>query len=74
MLLAASSASYANGPFESGKLLVTGGVSQIEGAGGGGLTTWALITGYGSEDGIGANAHHTYVKTSDFTLNATGVA
>jgi hypothetical protein len=31
--------------FDSGKLLATGGVSQIEGAGGGGLASWAMITG-----------------------------
>jgi hypothetical protein len=27
---------------DGGKLLVTGGVSQIEGAGGGGLANWAM--------------------------------
>ena len=31
----------------SNKLLLTGGVSQIEGAAGGGLTPWAVIGGYG---------------------------
>lgn len=60
--------------FDRGKLLATGGVSQVEGAGGSGLTTWALITGYGSERGIGVNAHHTFVALNDFTLNSTGVA
>ena len=29
---------------DSGKLLATGGVTQLEGAGGGGLVPWALIT------------------------------
>ncbi|RYG07774.1 MAG: DUF3034 family protein, partial [Caulobacteraceae bacterium] len=33
-----------------GKLLLTGGVSTIEGSGGGGLATWATTTGYGDED------------------------
>ncbi len=37
-----------------GKLTATGGVSQIEGAGGGGLMLWALITGYGSRDSYGS--------------------
>jgi hypothetical protein len=60
--------------FDSGKLLATGGVSQVEGAGGGGLATWALITGYETEDGIGANAHYTYVHLSDFALQTGGVA
>ncbi len=60
--------------FDSGRLLATGGVSQVEGAGGGGLVPWALITGYGSRDGIGANAHATYVPLSDFSLLTEGVA
>lgn len=60
--------------FDSGKLLATGGVSQVEGAGGGGLTPWALITSYGTEDGIGANAHATYIHLPDFTLRSAGVA
>jgi len=38
------------------RLLATGGVSQIEGAGGGGLTPWALITGYGTDAQIGGTA------------------
>ncbi|MFC3051288.1 DUF3034 family protein [Kordiimonas pumila] len=60
--------------FDQGKLLATGGVSQIEGAGGAGLSTWALISGYGSERGVGVNVHHTFVKLDDFTFNSTGVA
>ena len=32
--------------FDEGKLLATGGVSAVEGEGGG-LAPWALITGYG---------------------------
>ncbi|GAC1347682.1 MAG: DUF3034 family protein [Acetobacteraceae bacterium] len=59
---------------ESGKLLATAGVSQIEGAGGGGLVPWALITGYGTRDAIGGNAHYTYVHTPGFDLHTAGVA
>ncbi|MFJ3054832.1 DUF3034 family protein [Herbaspirillum sp. NPDC087042] len=57
-----------------GKLLATGGVIQVEGAGGGGLTPWALITGYGTRDSYGANAHYTYLTTQDYTLKSYGVA
>ncbi|WP_075258693.1 DUF3034 family protein [Herbaspirillum camelliae] len=56
------------------KLTATGGVIQVEGAGGGGLTPWALITGYGSRDSYGANAHYTYLATQDYTLTSYGVA
>ena len=59
---------------DMGKLTATGGVSQIEGAGGGGITPWALITGYGSRDSYGANAHYTQVSTQDYTLKTYGVA
>lgn len=60
--------------FDSGKLLATGGVSALEGAGGGGLATWALITGYGTRDGIGGNLHGTYIDTGDYSLWTGGVA
>jgi Protein of unknown function (DUF3034) len=59
---------------ESGRLLATSGVTQIEGVGGGGLVPWALITGYGTRDAVGANAHYTYVNLPDFTLNSAGAA
>ncbi len=59
---------------DMGKFLATGGVSQLEGAGGGGLTPWALITGYGTRDSYGANAHYTSVKTQDYSLGSYGVA
>jgi len=59
---------------DMGKFLATGGVSELEGAGGGGLTPWALITGYGTRDSYGANLHYTNVKTQDYTLGTYGVA
>lgn len=60
--------------FESGKLLATGGVSNVEGAGGGGISTWALITGYGTRDAIGGTAHFTYIPLSNFTVRKEGAA
>ena len=68
------SPAFADALFDSGKLLATGGVSQVEGAGGGGLTSWAMITGYGTRDGIGANAHYTDVSLPDYNLHTAGVA
>jgi hypothetical protein len=63
-----------SGLFDQGKLLATGGVSQVEGSGGGGLANWALITGYGTRDGVGANAHYTTVLLPDYRLDTLGVA
>ena len=57
----------------SGRLLLTGGVSQIEGAAGGGLTPWAFIGGYGTKDQIGANAFTTEVQSQAYTVKAQGV-
>ncbi len=59
---------------DMGKLTATGGVSQVEGAGGGGLTPWALISGYGTRDSYGANAHYTQLNAQDYTLKTYGVA
>lgn len=60
--------------FDSGRLLATGGVSQVEGAGGGGLGAWALITGYGTDRGIGINGHATTVVLPDYRLTTLGVS
>jgi opacity protein-like surface antigen len=56
----------------SEKLLLTGGVSQLEGAAGGGLTPWAVIGGYGTSDQIGANAFYTRVDVQDYHLDGAG--
>lgn len=57
------------------RLIATGGVTQIEGAAGGGLNPWAVIAGYGTREQIGGTAFHTRVRTrGDFELESTGVA
>ena len=57
-----------------GKLLLTGGVTSVEGAAGGGLATWAVIAGDETEAGIGGSAHATYVALPDFDLTSFGGA
>ena len=59
---------------DMGKLLATGGVSNVEGSAGGGITPWALIAGYGTRDSYGANAHYTDLRTNDFQLDTYGFA
>jgi hypothetical protein len=59
---------------EGGKLLLTQGVSSIEGSAGGGLATWAVISGYETREGIGGEAHATYVKLPDYELRDYGLA
>jgi hypothetical protein len=56
------------------RLAWTGGVTQIEGAAGGGLVPWALIGGLETDTEVGATAFGTYVHTGDFTLRAGGAS
>lgn len=57
-----------------GKLLLTRGVTTVDGSGGGGLSTWALITGNETSDGIGATAFATYAPLPDYELTVVGAA
>ena len=57
-----------------GKLLLTGGVSSVDGAAGGGLTPWATIGTYASDQATGFSAHATRVTTNDYGLNTYGIA
>lgn len=57
-----------------GKLLLTNGASTIDGSSGGGLATWAVIAGNGTEDGVGASSHITLVELPDYSLQSYGFA
>ena len=57
-----------------GKLLLTGGVSSIDGAAGGGLTPWALTGSYAAEGEWGATAFVSRARTGDYGLTVTGAA
>ncbi len=59
---------------ETGKLLLTGGVSSIDGAAGGGLTPWAVIGSNATEGEIGGSAFFTTAGTRDYGLNILGAA
>jgi hypothetical protein len=59
---------------EGGKLLLTGGVTDVEGSAGGGLASWAVIAGDETNDGIGGTAHVTYVPLDDYDLTSFGAA
>lgn len=59
---------------QDGKLLLTGGVSTVEGSAGAGLATWSLIAGNETDAGIGGSVHATIVALPDFDLKSAGVA
>lgn len=58
---------------DTGKLVLTGGVSTVEGAGGGGLTPWAFVGTQATEKEWGIAANASYLKTDDYSLNTQGV-
>ena len=59
---------------DTGKLLLTGGVSTIAGSAGGGLTPWAVIGSNATEGEVGMSAYATRAATQDYSLNGYGVA
>lgn len=74
-LIAACAAVFCAGAqADTGKLLLTGGVSSIDGAAGGGLTPWAVIGSNATADEIGGSAYVTNVGTKDYGLNIYGAA
>nr|WP_297356976.1 DUF3034 family protein [uncultured Caldimonas sp.] len=58
----------------NGKLLLTGGVSSLDGAAGGGLTPWALTGTYATAGQWGASAHVSRATTQKYGLSSHGVA
>ena len=70
LLLACLSVSFASQA--SGKLLGTPGVSQVEGAAGGGLVPWAQLAGYATEDEWAISGFCTKADVDDFSLNVCG--
>ncbi|WP_245806028.1 DUF3034 family protein [Erythrobacter donghaensis] len=60
--------------FKGGKLLLTNGVTTVEGSSGGGLARWATIGGRQMPGGIGVSAHATAVELPDYGWRSYGVA
>ncbi len=69
-LLAGPAAALQSG---QGKLWLTGGVSSVDGAAGGGLTPWAVTGTHATQGQWGATAHATRVGTRDYSLRTHGI-
>lgn len=67
-LLAASSS------VAGSRILGTGAVSAIEGAAGGGLSPWAVLSSTASDDEIGVTAAATRAWVDDYQLTVTGAS
>jgi hypothetical protein len=62
------------GAARQGKLLLTGGVSSVEGAAGGGISPWAVIGTQATGQALGASAYLSRVKTRNYGLTGYGAA
>lgn len=74
LLAAGALLGAAAGQAATGKLLLTGGVSSVEGAAGGGISPWALVGTQATEGEVGGSAFGSRVVTRDYELGVTGVA
>jgi hypothetical protein len=59
---------------DTGKLLLTGGVSSVEGAAGGGISPWAVIGSPATEGEVGMSAFASRAVTRDYGLSVVGAA
>lgn len=74
LLLAATALAAGAAQADTGKLLLTGGVSSITGSAGGGITPWAVIGTNATEGELGVSSYATRAGTQDYALTSYGVA
>ena len=72
--LAMPQAALADDIQPGGKLLLTNGITSLEGAAGGGLTPWAMIAGNETDAGIGISAHATIVELKSYDFQSAGIS
>ncbi|WP_339845925.1 DUF3034 family protein [uncultured Halopseudomonas sp.] len=56
------------------RLLATGGASMIEGAAGGGIVPWAVMSGYGTREQWGGDVFATRIDSGDYRLDVAGAS
>ena len=59
---------------DQGRMLATNGLLSIDGSAGGGITQWAVLSGYGSEKSWGGAGQISLVKLSDFDLKTAAAS
>ena len=72
-VLAALALAHAAAHADTDKLLLTGGVTSIDGAAGGGLTPWAVTGTNASEGGLGVAATASVASTRNYTMQVQGL-
>lgn len=74
LFLSAAGLGVTTAQADTGKLLLTGGVSSIDGAAGGGLTPWAVIGTNATQGEMGGSIFLTRATTQDYALTGYGAA
>lgn len=75
LALALSAApAFAEPLLDGGKLILTNGITGLEGASGGGLASWATIAGMETNRGIGVSAHATGLDLADYGWQSHGIS
>ncbi len=59
---------------DDGRLVATGGLTEVEGTAGGGIVPWAVLAGYGTDNENGGTFSIDQATTGDYTLTATAAA
>ena len=72
LIATAATAFCAGAQADTGKLLLTSGVSSIDGAAGGGLSPWAVIGSNATDGEIGGSAYISNLSTKDYGFNFYG--
>jgi hypothetical protein len=73
LVAAALALAHAGAHAETDKLLLTGGVTTVEGAAGGGLTPWAVIGSNATEGEWGATATASVLSTRNYSMQVQGL-
>ncbi len=71
---AVASPACADPLLDGGKLVLTNGISTIEGASGGGLAAWSTIAGMETDRAIGISGHVTGIELADYGWQSHGVS
>ncbi len=58
---------------QGSRIWATGGITNINGAGGGGLTTWSVLNGYASDTETSGTAAIARTGVDDFSVDSAGV-
>lgn len=74
LFCSAAVTALAEGNADQGRLLATGGGSQIEGTAGGGLVPLAVLVGYGEADQHGGTVFVSRAQVKDYRLDVYGAA